>query len=45
MTADRFQHAEPRLFAKLSIVQGALGVARPGGENRRRFQDFDFIRR
>lgn len=45
MTADRFQLAEPRLFAKLSIVQGALGVTPPGGENRRRFQNFDFMMR
>lgn len=46
MTADRFQLAEPRLFAKLAIVQGALGVTPPGsGENRRRFQNFDFIMR
>jgi len=44
-TADRFQLAEPRLFAKLSIVQGALGVTPAGGDNRRRFQNFDFMMR
>jgi len=43
-TADRFQFAEPRLLAKLSIVQGALGV-RPSTLNNRRRQDFQFIMR
>jgi hypothetical protein len=36
MTADRFQFAEPRLMAKLAIVQGAFGV-RPSGFDNQRF--------
>jgi hypothetical protein len=36
MTADRFQFAEPRLMAKLAIVQGAFGV-RPSGFDTQRF--------
>lgn len=42
MTADRFQLPEPRLFAKLSIIQGALGI-QPSPVNNRRFRDFQFI--
>jgi hypothetical protein len=36
MTADRFQFAEPRLMAKLAIVQGAFGV-RPSPFDNQRF--------
>jgi len=35
MTADRFQFAEPRLMAKLAIVQGAFGVRPPPFDNQR----------
>ena len=35
MTADRFQFAEPRLMAKLAIVQGAFGVRQSPFENQR----------
>jgi len=45
ITADRFQLAEPRLLAKLSIVQGALGVQPAIVNNNRRRQDFQFIMR
>jgi hypothetical protein len=45
ITADRFQLAEPRLLAKLSIVQGALGVQPAIVNNDRRRQDFQFIMR
>ena len=43
MTADRFQLAEPRLFAKLSIVQTVLGVQSPAINNNRRQRDFQFF--
>ena len=43
MTADRFQLTEPRLMARLSIVQGALGVRSNLTSNNRRRQDFQFI--
>jgi hypothetical protein len=36
ITADRFQFAEPRLMAKLAIVQGAFGV-RPSPSDTQRF--------
>jgi len=36
MTAERFQFAEPRLMAKLAIVQGAFGV-RPSPFDNQRF--------
>jgi hypothetical protein len=46
MTADRFQLAEPRLLAKLSIVQVAMGVQSSFvNNNNRRRQDFQFIMR
>ena len=45
MTADRFQFAEPRLLAKLSIVQVALGVQPMTIDNNRRRQDFQFFTR
>jgi len=35
ITADRFQFAEPRLMAKLAIVQGAFGVRPSPGDNQR----------
>jgi hypothetical protein len=41
MTADRFQFTEPRLMAKLAIVQGAFGVRQTPLDNNRRF-DFRF---
>jgi hypothetical protein len=42
ITADRFQFAEPRLMAKLAIVQGAFGV-RPSPADSQRF-NFRFDR-
>jgi hypothetical protein len=45
MTADKFQLAEPRLNAKLQIVQSVLGVQRPANDNNRRFQNFQFVMR
>jgi hypothetical protein len=45
MTADRFQLAEPRLLAKLSIVQVALGFQLNVANINRRRQDFQFIMR
>ena len=44
-TADRFQFAEPRLMAKLSIVQGAFGVRQTSLENFRRFENLRFMTR
>ena len=45
MTADRFQLSEPRLNAKLSIVQNVLGV-QPAVNNIRRGQNnFQFVMR
>jgi len=45
MTADRFQLTEPRLNAKLSIVQNILGV-QPNVNNFRRGQNnFQFVMR
>jgi hypothetical protein len=43
MTADRFQLAEPRLMARLSIVQSALGVQPVVVNNNRRRQDLQFF--
>ena len=44
MTADRFQLTEPRLNAKLSIVQNVIGgQAAPVNNNRR--QNFQFVMR
>src|SRR5882672_264218 len=43
MTADRFQLAEPRLLAKLSIVQVVFGVQPTVVNNNRRRQDFQFL--
>jgi hypothetical protein len=45
MTADRFQLSEPRLNAKLSIVQNVLG-GQPSSNNFRRGQNsFQFVMR
>ena len=45
-TADRFQLAEPRLNAKLSIVQSILGTQPAGNSNNRRnFNNFQFVMR
>jgi len=43
ITAEKFQMAEPRLMAKLSIIQGAFGV-RPSSTDRR-FDNFRFMMR
>jgi hypothetical protein len=46
MTADRFQLTEPRLNAKLSIVQNILGVQPLTNSNNRRGQNnFQFVMR
>lgn len=46
MTADRFQMTEPRLNAKLSIVQSILGTQPAGVNNNRRNQNnFQFVMR
>jgi len=46
LTADRFQMLEPRLNAKLSIVQSILGTQPPGTFNNRRGQNnFQFVMR
>lgn len=46
MTADRFQMTEPRLNAKLSIVQSILGTQPAGFNNNRRNQNnFQFVMR
>src|SRR5437016_11784985 len=42
MTADKFQLPEPRLSAKLQIVQSVLGVQRPTNDNNRRSQNSQF---
>ena len=44
-TADRFQFAEPRLMAKLSIIQGAFGVHQPAADNFRRFENIRLLAR
>jgi hypothetical protein len=46
LTADQFQFSEPRLNAKLQIVQSVLAPQRqPGDNNNRRFQNFQFVAR
>ncbi len=45
LTADKFQFAEPRLNAKLSMVQRALGVQQPVIDNNFRGQNFRFFAR
>jgi len=45
ITADKFQFAEPRLLAKLMIVQNAFGVPRTSLDNNRRFDNFRFFTR
>src|SRR2546422_3181766 len=42
MAADRFQLPEPRLNAKLQIVQSVLGIQRPASDGNRRGQNFPF---
>ena len=44
ITADKFQLAEPRMNAKLSIVQSILGTQPPGFNNRRN-QNLQFVMR
>jgi hypothetical protein len=45
MTADKFQLAEPRLNAKLSIVQSILGTQPAANFNRRNQNNFQFVMR
>jgi hypothetical protein len=45
MTADRFQMTEPRLNAKLSIVQSIMGVQPLTNFNNRRQNNFQFMMR
>ena len=45
LTADKFQFSEPRLNAKLVIVQRALGVQQPVIDNNFRGQNFRFFAR
>jgi hypothetical protein len=45
ITADKFQFPEPRLNAKLQIVQSVLGVQRPATDNNRRLQNLQFVMR
>ena len=45
ITADGFQLPEPRLNAKLQIVQSVLGVQRPTNDGNRRGQNFQFMMR
>jgi hypothetical protein len=45
ITAEKFQFTEPRLMAKLSIVQGAFGVRQTSLDNNRQFENFRFISR
>jgi hypothetical protein len=45
MTADRFQLTEPRLNAKLSIVQNILGAPPMTNFNRRGQNNFQFVMR
>ena len=42
--AGRFQFTEPRIMARLSIIQGALGVA-PSQPNNNTFRNFGFVAR
>lgn len=43
ITAEKFQMAEPRLMAKLSIIQGAFGIRQSSVD--RRFDNFRFMTR
>ena len=45
ITAEKFQFTEPRLLAKLSIVQGVFGVRQTSLDNNRRFESFRFVTR
>ena len=45
ITADKFQLPEPRLNAKLQIVQSVLGVQRPANDGNRRGQNLQFVMR
>jgi hypothetical protein len=45
MTADRFQLPEPRMNARLSIVQSILGTQPVANPNNRRGQNFQFFTR
>jgi hypothetical protein len=45
ITAEKFQFTEPRLMAKLSIVQSAFGVRQTSLDNNRRFENFRFFTR
>lgn len=45
ITAEKFQFTEPRLLAKLSIVQGVFGVRQNSPDNNRRFENFRFVTR
>jgi hypothetical protein len=45
MTVDKFQFSEPRLNAKLLMVQSALGVQQPAPDNLFRGQNFRFFAR
>lgn len=45
MTADRFQMTEPRLNAKLSIVQSIMGTQPAANFNRRGPNNFQFVMR
>jgi hypothetical protein len=45
MTADKFQLPEPRLMAKLAIVQSAFGVRPVPADNNGRNQNFQFVMR
>lgn len=45
MTADRFQLPEPRMNARLSIVQSILGTQPVANPNSRRGQNFQFFTR
>jgi hypothetical protein len=45
ITAEKFQFAEPRLMAKLSIVQSAFGVRPTSLDNNRRFENMRFVTR
>jgi hypothetical protein len=45
LTADKFQFSEPRLNAKLLMVQGALGIQQPAMDSNFRGQNFRFFAR
>ena len=44
ITAEKFQFAEPRLMAKLAIIQGAFGVRPSSQDFNRRFENFQIFR-